>query len=444
MPTPHSPATSTSPAIPAALEGYDPMAPAVQQDPFPHYAALRREAPVFRHPKTGIYFVSRLDTVRAILADTGTFSSRMSNAATQSSTSGMREKLQKIAMEGIAPRDTLLTADPPRQTRYRKVVGPMISNRRMRELEQPIREIATDLLSRWPERGRVEVLSSFAIPFPVRSIARVLAAPPDREADIKRWSDDSVAPLGTRISDERRLEPMRGVDEMQNYWANELRERWLHPPADGPSDLLTELAQAEMDDVPGPDAEPGTKSERRRLDIEELLSILQQLMVAGNETTTKLLSEILKLLALHPEEWHRMRTEPERIPAIIEEGLRLASPNQGLFRQVRQDTELEGVAIPEGSTVWVMFGAANRDERFFPEPDRFDPDRPNLREHVAFGHGAHFCIGAPLARLDARVALEEIARRVESIALAPGAELIYEPSFILRGLEKLELEVVSA
>jgi len=118
----------------------------------------------------------------------------------------------------------------------------------------------------------------------------------------------------------------------------------------------------------------------------------------------------------------------------------MASPNQGLFRHVTEDVELDGVEIPKGSTIWVMFGAANRDERFFEEPDRFDPDRKNLREHVALGHGAHFCIGAPLARLEARVALEELAKRVEHVSL-PDQELAYEPSFILRGLVRLELGI---
>ncbi len=133
-----------------------------------------------------------------------------------------------------------------------------------------------------------------------------------------------------------------------------------------------------------------------------------------------------------------------RIPAVVEEGLRIASPNQGLFRQVRADVELEGVPIAKGSTVWVMFGSANRDEDVFPDAARFDPDRPNLREHLAFGSGAHFCIGAPLARLETQVALEEISKRVRSLRTADGATLRYEPSFILRGLAELELQIEAA
>ena len=129
---------------------------------------------------------------------------------------------------------------------------------------------------------------------------------------------------------------------------------------------------------------------------------------------------------------------------MVEEAVRLSTPNQGMFRLATEDTELEGVPIPKGSMLWVIFGSANRDERIFPDPDRFDPTRPNLGDHIAFGHGAHFCIGAPLARLEARIALEELARRVESLRLPEDAVLEYEPSYILRGLSALDLEVVRA
>jgi cytochrome P450 len=127
---------------------------------------------------------------------------------------------------------------------------------------------------------------------------------------------------------------------------------------------------------------------------------------------------------------------------MVDEGIRLASPNQGLFRIATRDTEIRGVPIPKGARVWVMFGSANRDESVFPEPDRFDPDRPNLNEHLAFGRGAHFCIGAPLARLELRVVFEQLARRLERMQIPDDFELVYEPSFILRGLESLDVELV--
>ncbi|MDJ0849212.1 MAG: cytochrome P450 [Myxococcota bacterium] len=412
------------------LEHYDPTDPAVQQEPFPAYAALRRQAPVHRHPRTGVYFVSRHDTVRRVLTDTATFSSRMSNAGTRPASAAVRAELRRI-MEGSQPVvDTMITADPPRHTRYRQAAARALAPRRIRALEPAIREIAEELLDAWPAAGRVDAMNSFSVPFPVGVIARLLGLKQGLEADIKRWSDDSVVAIGADVSDERRLEAMRGMAELQRMWVGEIEERRARPG----DDVLSELLVTSVDD---PDAGP------RPLDLPELLSIVQQLMVAGNETTTKLLNELLRLLAEHPGHWERLRREPAWIPQVVEEGLRLASPNQGLFRQAVSDARLEGVAIPAGATLWVMFGSANRDERVFRDPDGFDPDRPELREHLAFGHGPHFCIGAPLARLEVRVALEELARRFERLRLPADFAPRYEPSFILRGLAALELEVAS-
>jgi len=165
-------------------------------------------------------------------------------------------------------------------------------------------------------------------------------------------------------------------------------------------------------------------------------------MVAGNEAMTKGINEIAKLLVQHPVEWKLIQEDPSTIPAMAEEGLRLASPNQGLFRICSEDTELAGLAIPKGARLWVMFGSGNRDERVFANPERFEPSRTNLNESLAFGRGAHFCIGAPLARLEVRVLFEELASQLESIDFAPGTTLEYEPSFILRGLKALELDIV--
>jgi cytochrome P450 len=321
----------------------------------------------------------------------------------------------------------MLTADPPQQTRYRKAMGRAFTQR-VPTFEAAIREIAIELIDSWPADGRVDFMNSFAVPFPVKTIAQMLAMKSGLEADIKRWSDDSVAGLGTQIDDARRLEAARGVLELQTYWTDEVDLRRREPR----DDFITDLAQVQFDDP---------ESGKRPLTTSEAISILQQLMVAGNETTTKLINELMKLLAQNPEQWRRLREDPSRVDAVVEEGLRLSTPNQGLFRQVRQDVELEGVSIAKGSTVWVMFASANRDEEVFPNADRFDPDRPNLREHLALGSGAHFCIGAPLARLETKIALLEIAKRVGTMRIADGAMLTYEPSFILRGLAGLDLQI---
>ncbi len=412
------------------FQRYDPFAPEMQQDPFPWYAALRESAPVWRHPATGVLFVSRHATVSQVLADTATYSSRFASQPTPAPRE-VAAKIREIE-QGAWPRvPTMLTEDPPLQTRYRKTVGKALSSRRILALEPKIRELTDEILSAWPARGRVDVMQTLSIPLPIRVIGHMLCMNPAVLQHVKRWSDASVAGLGAVIPDEARIQAARDVAEMQRYWASELEAR-LREPND---DLLSALTQAELEDETGAE---------RRLEMAEMLSILQQLMVAGNETTTKVINETFKLLIENPAWLARMQADASVVPSVVEESLRLASPNQGMFRFAARDGELEGVPIPKGSMLWLMFGSANRDESVFPEPDRFDPTRPNSKESVAFGRGAHFCIGAPLARLELKVLFEEIARRLESFALPRGYALAYEPSYILRGLAALELDVVKS
>jgi cytochrome P450 len=410
-----------------SLDGYDPMDPAAQQDPFPYYKALRDRAPVHRG-RNGVFFVSRHAPVEEVLRQPNTFSSQWFNTAGPPPVPGAEKEVEAILAEGYPAINTMLSLDPPLQTRYRKTVGRAFSTKRIESVEPQIRETTVQLLEAWPDRGRVDFMRQLSIPLPVRVIAHALCIPLEREADVKRWSDDSVAAIGVRITKERGLEIARSLVRMQKYLASLLEDRQRKPR----DDFLSDLVRVEFEDGEG---------RRRKLEIPEMLSIIQQLMVAGNEATTKGINEILKLLIQHPDEWKRIQEDPARIPAMAEEGLRLASPNQGLFRVCTEDAEVAGTPIPKGSMLWVMFGSANRDERVFPDPDRFDPDRDNLKESLAFGRGAHFCIGAPLARLELRVLFEELARRIERVAFAPGTTLRYEPSFILRGLESLEIEV---
>jgi cytochrome P450 len=285
------------------------------------------------------------------------------------------------------------------------------------------------VLDGWPARGRVDVMNTLSIPLPIRVIGHFLCMKPEVFPHVKRWSDSSVAGLGAIITDEQRVQAARDVVELQKYWQSEFEARLARPN----DDLISALTQAEFEDETG---------RERRLDMPEMISIIQQLMVAGNETTTKVINETFKLLLENYAWFGRMQGDPAVVASVVEEALRLSTPNQGMFRFVTQDTELDGVAIPKGGMIWLMFGSANRDASVFPEPDRFDPTRPNLKESVAFGRGAHFCIGAPLARLELRVLFEQVAKRIASFSLPPGAQLVYEPSYILRGLAGLELDVV--
>ena len=409
------------------LATYDPMDRDIQQCPFPHYAALRDHGPLFLHQQTGMYFVSRLDTMRVVLRDTETFSSKFSNAGTMPPAELIAE-LTEIARQGVARVDTMLTIDPPAHTRYRKTVAAAFNVRRIQALAPRVREIADELIDAFPTDGPVDFMNAFAVPLPVRVISHMLNVPAEREADIKRWSDDAVAALGTRLTTERVIEAARGVLDSQLFFVSLFNNRREFPK----DDFITDLVNSTFEDVDG---------STRCLNDAEVFSIVQQLMVAGNETTTKLFTECMKLLLDHPQWWQRITADPALIPSVVEEALRMASPNQGLFRVVTRDTELEGVQLKKGDRLWVMFGAANRDERFFEDAEQFDPERDNLSQHIAFGFGAHFCIGAPLSRLEARIGFEALAERLEAVEFAPTNTFEYEPSYILRGLQNLDLNV---
>lgn len=408
------------------LEGFDPFDPAIQQCPHPHYATMREDQPVFRVPGTDLHLVTRHDLVVPILRDVETYSNRFGGTSERAADE-LAQRLAEVQADGWPLVPTMLTEDPPAHTRYRGLVNAAFSPRRIAALEPVVHAIAEQLVDRFPRRGTVSFVPEFAVPLPVRVIAHVLDVPDDRLDDFKRWSDDSTIGIGARISDDERVRAQRGIVEFQHYFAEQLERRRAEPQ----DDVLSVLLHAGGDgDGHGP------------LDMAEMLSIVQQLLVAGNETTTKMLTEAVRLLIEHPDEWGRLRADPTRAAAVTEEVLRLSTPTQGMFRVVTRDVELAGVHIPSGSRVVIMYAAANRDPAVFPDPDGFDPDRANRREHLAFGKGIHFCIGAPLARLEATVALTVLAERISTWAFAEGNTFEYDPSFLLRGLKRLDIDVV--
>jgi cytochrome P450 len=413
------------------LTSYDPMDSAIQQCPYPHYAAVRDEGPLFWHEQSAMFFAARHDTVKQILRDTKTFSSVGSNAKNVGSTAVMAE-VTKIMEQGWPRAETMLTVDPPIHTSYRRLVAQAFSARRIATLEDQVREIAIDLIDAFPDQGTIDFHRDFAVSLPVRVIHFALNMSDDVIDRIKLWSDAANVALGASPSDDDRVAAAHLAVEGQRYWYDEYQNRLKHPT----DDILSEIAHA---DYEAPDAPDGTT---RKLEFPEIYSILKQLMVAGNETTTKFLNETMRLLIENPAQWDILSADRGgAIHNLVEEGLRMSSPNQGLFRYATVDAEIEGVAIPAGSKIWLMFGAANRDEGVFPAGEEFDATREHLNEHLAFGMGRHFCIGAPLSRLEGTVAFDELAKRLHLPAFAPGNSFEYEPSYVLRGLVQLDLLV---
>jgi cytochrome P450 len=404
----------------------NPLDPAVVESPFEYYRALREEAPVHRVPLLGFFIVTRYDLLLEVIGDQTRFSSRSGPAV--GGNASPPPALIEIMKRGYPPVDTLLSADPPEHTRYRSLCARAFSGRAVARIEPYIRGVAEELAQAVKHAGEMNVPPQFGVPLPLTVIADQLGVPRADMALFKKWSDDSVAPLGGMISPERALECAQSIVDLQHYFAKKIEERRTQAR----DDILSDLVDARLDGV-----EP--------LNVSEMLSILQQFLVAGNETTANLIASAIMLLIQNPDQLELVRDDPALIPNMIEEALRVESPVQTLFRMAKCDTEVGGVAIPKGARIAVSYAAANRDPAVFPDPDRFDVTRKNAREHLAFGRGEHFCIGASLARKEASIAFETLLESTKSWRFSPGKnDFRHVPSFILRGLEKLWIQYEAA
>ena len=399
-----------------SADEYNPLSPAALADPYPLYARAHRESPVFFSPRFNLWIVTRYEDIWVALRDPATFSSALSTTVGTT----VPPEVEAVLAEGWGEISTLVTSDPPAHTRFRSLINKAFTPRRVAERTGRIQEIANELVGGFEAEGRIDLLLRFAHPLPMTVIAEILGVP-HRDLDrFKRWSDDAVERLSAELPIERQIRCARSIVEFQHYFSERLDEREREPR----DDMLTDLLNARIE---------GTAPLSRG----EQLSILQQILVAGNETTTNLIANMVVLLLERPEAWRAVCAEPDRAGAAVEEALRMESPVQGLFRSTTREVELGGVRIPAGAHLQLLYAAGNRDTAEFPEPAQFDLERANASSHLAFSGGAHFCLGASLARLEGRIALQTLIARLPGLALEPGKELIRAPHFFLRGFEHL-------
>ena len=405
---------------------YQPFDPTMLIDPYPQYERLRQESPVHYVATEDLWVVSRYAEVLGVLRDPAGYSS-----------AGGMGKLMKGKLGPARNRDSsdparlgidmtelriLIATDPPDHTRLRRLVGTAFTPRVMAALEPSVRAICESLvddLLAGAGPGGVDLVSELAWPLPVIVIAELLGVPGERRAEFKHWSDDLVGGI-TGVWEREGMQ--ESALAMFEYFSTVVAERTAHSGDDLISRLVT--AGAQGDDP---------------LSAMEVVVFCVLLLVAGNETTTNLLGNTVAALWAHPDQAERLARQPQLVAAAFEEALRYDSPVQALFRTTTRPATIAGRELPVDANVMVLFGSANRDEQHFgPDAGKFRIDR-NPSDHVGFGSGIHLCLGAHLARLEARVMGEVLLERVA--ALEPAGDAERTGGFILRGFRRLPVTV---
>lgn len=382
---------------------YDPYSYDIDEDPYPTYRWLRDVEPAYYNERLDFWALSRFADCHRALIDWETFSSAQ----------GTVLELMGSEIAG----SMIIFMDPPRQTRIRNLVSKAFTPRRIAALEPQIREIAAHWLDPIAERGAGDIVDEFTARLPMDVISTLLGIPPgDRDA-VRGWSNDILhRDAGNPGMTTQGFEAM---GQLMAYFTESLTERRRRPR----DDIMTLLTQAE------------TPGEADRLSDQELISFFNLLATAGNETVTKLLATIFQLLAQHPDQRRLLRERPELISGAVDETLRFDPPSQYQGRVTTRESELHGRTLPKGARVLIINAASGRDEREYPDPDRWDVTR-RFDLHLNFGYGRHICLGKNLALLESRIASEEFLKRFPEYAVV-GSERMHSSN--VRGLRSLKI-----
>jgi cytochrome P450 len=408
----------------AAVERFDYPSPEVSRCPYPFYEAVRRDAPVHRLP-TGEYVVSRWADLDHVVRHPHIYSSAAGH---------LRADYRALTgVDGASDEERIFTpwplpySDPPEHRLKRQLCQALVARERLAALEPVVRGFARELVAAFADRGSCEFVTEVADVLPLRTMLHLYDLPESHAPRLIELGT-AASPEGPGIAFLPEDQAQAAADrkrELQRLVEEQVLDRQAHPR----DDLLSEIVQAHIE-------------RDGRLDLRYLVAEASNIFTGGLRTTGHMLASTVLKLVERPGEQERLAADPVAIRAFIDETLRLESPVQWVPRMVTEDTELAGVAIPEGATVLLLVGSANRDDERFARPDDFDPGRANLaKDHVAFGRGIHLCIGAPLARLEGQVVVEVLLERLRDIRLAGPDAAVYVPSASghFRGLERLQL-----
>ncbi len=388
---------------------YNPFLPEVKENPYPYYAHLREHAPAYHIEGLGFWALSRYDDVDFVLKNPSLFSSSTLLATLIGD------------LDPVPEAPSLVSCDPPDHTRLRKLVNKAFTPSIIRSLGPRIREVAQDLVRQIAGQSEFDLVHDLSSPLPVIVIAEMLGVEPEDRAAFKRWSDDIILATNRQYTAEDEQRIRTSIAEFRAYFQETIAARRKDPR----EDLTTALVQAE--------------EEAQKLNEWEVLSLLTLLLVAGNETTTNLIGNMMLALCAHPDQMKQLRADLSLIPNAIEETLRYDGPVQGIPRQLTQDVEIAETTLPTGTLVFPLIASGNRDERKFVDSERFDITR-KTDGHLAFGYGIHFCLGAQLARLETQIAFEELFARFPSFSRRDET-VVRVDSLIVRGPKTLPLVV---
>lgn len=399
---------------------FDPLSPDYLADPYPYYARFRKEAPIFYAPKIDFWVVSRYEHVLRILKDWETFS----NKRVQEPMHPLTDEALSALKKGVRVVPTTSTADPPLHKRTRKHAARAFSAKYVVGLEGRIREIADGLINRMIADGRADMVDRFAFPLPASVVFGLIGYPREDTEMLKRWCSDRLKITWGRPLPEEQLQTVEKLSSFFSYIEDFVHRRAEDLRDDYTSDLLRIRAEDESN-----------------LSLEEVVSICYSLSFAGHETTTNLILNGLRNLLSRPGLWEELREDPSLIPNAVEETLRRDTSVIAWRRSTTRPVEIAGVEVPENARLMLLLASANRDERVFDDPEEFDIRRPNANKHLAFTHGIHFCLGAPLARLEARIAFEHLTRRLPDLALSPPDQTFeFDPNTSFRGPQEMWAE----
>jgi cytochrome P450 len=421
--------TTNPPAACPHLAAYNPLAPEELLDPYPTYAIAREHAPVFRAETMGLWFITRYEDVVTALRDTETFSSQMAGETLADGVPGaLRPKLERVLAGGV-PDDSrfLAITDAHAHNVRRKLAQQAFTPRRVAALEQLIQTRTEELCDDFGDAERVDLMGAFTYPLTTSVIAGIIGLDEVHAAQMRAVSEDLlvVNSPGGRELDRHEAEAVitriARISALHTDIAHELKARRGAPR----DDLLSALATSTLND--------GTQ-----LEDEDILAITAELILAGTDTTANLIAHAVLYLSPDHERWRQLAHDNDLTQAVIEETLRRRGSSKGLFRITTREVEIGGTVIPKGAIVQLLYGSANHDSAQFPDPETFTLNRPEIDRHLAFGRGTHFCLGAPLARLETRVALQTLSRRFPNLKVPP-QNLTYIPAISTHTLATLTI-----